>query len=485
MGQSLRIAATHGSGGAWTAAVAAAAVALGGLVLLYRDTVAGMIVQWSTSSAYNYCFLVVPIAGFLAWERRGRLAALQPAPCWPALALLPPLGAAWWIADLADLAEGRQLALVAMAVATLVVVLGARAARVLALPLLYLFLMVPMGELLVGPLQRLAAAAVEAALRLAGLPVFRDGVLLQVPTGWFVVEPGCAGLNFLLSALALSLLFADLLFRRWAKRIACVVLALLAALLVNWLRIWGLIVIDALSNGTSGLIHDHLLYGWALFALATLGLVLLAQRHRDDPAPPPAAVPDRRRPGRPLQPAAALGALLLAAGPLLAFGPSAMAAPEAGLELPAAVGSWRLVERRSDGADAIGIYDGPGGRVELAVGALRPGGIKPFLGGGEAGVAGRTEARIDGRAVAVLVLRRPAGAAQRISWRWLALGERFTADGPSALLAQAGALLWSRPAPRSISLSAGTPPEAGPRLQSFLDAWQVGATLRRPPARSS
>src|SRR5262249_18992537 len=160
----------------------------------------------------------------------------------------------WWASDLGDVAAGRQLAFVAMLLATLLAVLGWRAGRVLALPLLYLFLMVPMGDLLVGRLQLLVAVVVAWAARLTGVPVFRDGVLLEVPTGSFLVEPGCAGLGFLLSALALSLLFADLLFQRTAKRFACVAIALGAALLVNWVRIYALIVISEFSSGSAGII---------------------------------------------------------------------------------------------------------------------------------------------------------------------------------------------------------------------------------------
>jgi len=48
------------------------------LLLLYWSTAVSLVEQWNTS-LYSYAFLTVPIAGFLAWRNRERLAKFTPA----------------------------------------------------------------------------------------------------------------------------------------------------------------------------------------------------------------------------------------------------------------------------------------------------------------------------------------------------------------------------------------------------------------------
>ena len=69
-----------------------------GVELPICEAVAAVLV-WDSSTAYNHCWLILPIAGWLAWSRRDRLAVLLPAPN-PWLALLAlPLGAVWLVAE--------------------------------------------------------------------------------------------------------------------------------------------------------------------------------------------------------------------------------------------------------------------------------------------------------------------------------------------------------------------------------------------------
>jgi exosortase A len=486
MASTLRISAALPRAGSWPAAAGAAAAAILGLLLLYRDTLAGLIELWWESSSYNYAFLVTPIAVYLACERRGRLARLQPRPCLPALLLLPALAVAWWVADLGDLAEGRQLAVVAMLPAAVLAVLGWRPARVLALPLLYLFLMVPMGDLLVGRLQLFAAATVEWALRCTGIPVFRDGVLLEVPSGSFVVETGCAGLNFLLSALALSLLFADLLFRRAAKRLACVAVALGAALVVNWIRIYGVILISELSGGGARIIRDHLVYGWGLFAVAMVGLVIIAQARRDGSGP---AAGGRGVATAPPGASAAaflatgLASLLLAGGVSAGLGSVIAPASLAIGSLPRTVGAWHLARQQSGPGTLIASYDGPPGRVELEIRAFRQGAedlMRPaqMTGDWSSAAIAPASARIDGATVTVHAVQLSKGRQRETSWRWLAVGGRFTADWLAGLVAQGLTVLASGTPPCAIALRTGATDAPEALLQAFLDDWNVGATLR-------
>jgi exosortase A len=217
---------------------AAASLAFGVAVLisLFWDTAATMVRTWQGSELYAHGFLIVPIAGFLCWRRRQALAQSTPAPWLWGLVAMAAAAFAWVLGAAADTLAVQQLALVAMVQALAVTVLGPRVSQVLAVPLLYLTFAVPFGSFLIAPLQDLTARFTVVVLQLVGVPVRVDGLLLHIPGASFVVAEACAGLRFLLSTLALSVLAADLFYRSRARWLTFMALAVAVPVIANILR---------------------------------------------------------------------------------------------------------------------------------------------------------------------------------------------------------------------------------------------------------
>jgi hypothetical protein len=130
----------------WAVTGAALALALFAFGLIFRSEIASAIFVWSNSNAYNHCFLVVPGAAYIAWGRWQAIAATVPRPA-PWIALLAvPVAAGWFVADRLGIMEGQQLTAMTLFQITAAAVLGLGTWRVLAAPLLYLYLLVPFGE---------------------------------------------------------------------------------------------------------------------------------------------------------------------------------------------------------------------------------------------------------------------------------------------------------------------------------------------------
>ena len=111
---------------AWQAALLVLGLGLAVLGWLFRAEVVAAVKVWNDSTAYNHCWLVLPIAGWLAWTRRDRLSVLLPQPM-PLLALLAlPLGLGWLAAERLGIMEGRQLAALSLVILLVVTVLGWR-----------------------------------------------------------------------------------------------------------------------------------------------------------------------------------------------------------------------------------------------------------------------------------------------------------------------------------------------------------------------
>jgi exosortase A len=299
----------------WRVALASLAVLVLALVGLYWSAAASAVGVWYNSRAYNHGFLILPIAIYLAAERRRELGALAPTPFPWALLLLMPAGGFWLIAKLVGVVEGQQLMLIVSLQALLLAVLGRHIYRVLRFPFLYLFLLVPTGDFLVPYLQDFTAWFVVGGLRLSNVPVYSDGFLIAIPNANFYVAEACAGLRFLIAMVALGCLFADFAFRSTLRKIGFVALCIVVPVIANGIRAYGIVLIAYLTNDQLAIDADHLIYGWLFFALVMMGLIVVGMLFRDGRAEGAPALPRAPAgpPGRIV--AVALSGLLLIALP--------------------------------------------------------------------------------------------------------------------------------------------------------------------------
>src|SRR5687767_4222208 len=115
--------------------------------VLYRDVIVTLVGDWATDDNYSHGFLIVPIALYLAWERRDKLRAipLHPHP----LGLLIVMGS---VAVLAAGTIGAELFLTRISIigalaGSIVFLCGWRHLHALTFPLAFLLLMVPLPSI--------------------------------------------------------------------------------------------------------------------------------------------------------------------------------------------------------------------------------------------------------------------------------------------------------------------------------------------------
>ena len=193
-------------------------------------------------------------------------------------------GGAWaalqgWIGALgAELFLQRTAFLIAL-VGLLLVVGGTQLVRALAFPLLLLPFMIPLPAVLYNqitfPLQLFASQVAEACLGLIGIPVLRDGNVLELASQKLSVVEACSGIRSLLSLSFLSLVYAYFFdqkaWMRWALLIATIPVAIIAN--SGRVTITG-ILSEINTEWAQGFFHS--LEGWIIFAIA---LVLLGGLH--------------------------------------------------------------------------------------------------------------------------------------------------------------------------------------------------------------
>lgn len=264
------------------------AIGLVALGLLFHAEISAAIATWIDSTAYNHCFLVIPIALFLIWDRRGSLRGLTAAPL-PLIAILVvPLGVAWLAAERLGLMEGRQLVALSMAEVLFLAMLGWRLWYALLGPLLYFYFLVPFGDFLTPNLQDVTTWFVRHGVDMLGIPAYIDGYIIEIPEGSFYVAEACAGLRFLIASVAFGVLYSLLMYRSPVRRMLFILASIIVPIIANGFRALGIVVLGHILGSAQAAATDHVLYGWIFFSIVILMLIVLGLPFRQDEQPEPA-----------------------------------------------------------------------------------------------------------------------------------------------------------------------------------------------------
>ncbi|MBK6295871.1 MAG: exosortase A [Rhodoferax sp.] len=263
---------------AWRKALPQVVIAIVAILLLYRETALAMVTIWYRSETFTHAFVVPPIVMWLIWRKRAQLALLTPQP--RAWVLLPMAAVAfvWLLGDLAAVNALTQLALVTLLVLTVPALLGLAVTRCILFALLFLFFAVPLGEFLMPQMMAWTADFTVLALRLSGIPVFREGLQFVIPSGnWSVVE-ACSGIRYLIASVTVGTLFAYLNYQSTRRRVAFVLVSLLVPIVANWLRAYIIVMLGPLSGNQLSVGADHLIYGWVFFGVVILLMFMIGAR---------------------------------------------------------------------------------------------------------------------------------------------------------------------------------------------------------------
>lgn len=317
---------------------------------LYGATALSMVAIWQRSETYTHGFLIFPISLYMIWHHRESLIDLAPQPNYWLLPILLGLGFIWLLSDLADVLVAAQYALVAAIPVMVAVILGPRVVRRYAFAFAFMLFAVPFGEIFIPTLINFTADFTVLALKLTGIPVFREGNLFSIPSGNWSVVDACSGLRYLIASFTLGSLYAYLTYRSLRRKLLFVAASLIVPILANGMRAYMIVMIGHLSGMKYAVGVDHLIYGWVFFGLVMLLLFWLGSYWREDHLPAPPRVP--ATPSAAQGGGATRGQILSAAiAALLAFGmwpvlaayldraPHTSVAPQ--LNLPSDIAGWQ------------------------------------------------------------------------------------------------------------------------------------------------
>ncbi len=262
------------------------------LLAIYFPILRNMVRHWSAVEDYQHGFIVVPLALFFAYQRRWDLEDASIKGSW--LGLIP------MFVGLTSLTVGRlgtelmtmRAAFVFTLIGLVLLLLGREIFKILAFPLFFLFLMVPLPQSLVNtiafPLQLIAAKFAVLSLQELGIPALVEGNIIHLAHAELFVHEACSGLRSLMALVTLGVVFAYF-FHPGAIRVQLFLVAstIPIAIMVNAFRValTGFLAHHLGEDVATGVIHDFqglFTFGLAFFALLALGRLIEFARRRFD-----------------------------------------------------------------------------------------------------------------------------------------------------------------------------------------------------------
>jgi exosortase len=252
--------------------------------ILYRHIAVKLVTDWHDLPDFSHGFLIPFFAGFLLWDKREKLRAIPIQPSWSGLVLVV-LGLSELLLGVlgADLFLQRTsfVLLVAGIVWTL---LGGAFLRELKFVLFVLLLAIPLPTILYNritfPLQLQASELASGFLQLIGVPVLRDGNIIQLPAMPLEVAEACSGIRSLMSLFTVAVIYGYFLERHTWRRTVLALSAIPIAVAANVVRIVGTGLCVQYWNPDKALGFFHDFQGWLMFlvSLGCLYLVHVAMR---------------------------------------------------------------------------------------------------------------------------------------------------------------------------------------------------------------
>ena len=251
------------------------------IALMYAGVLSSLARQWASDDNYSHGFFVLPLALYFAWERRGALAAATPRPGPGGVVLMLASLTVWLVGLLGAELFLTRVSMIGVIAGTIWFVWGRRPARILAFPLLFLLLMIPLPSIvfnqLAFPLQLLASQVGETVIATAGIPVLREGNVLHLPTRTLEVAEACSGIRSLVSLLMLAIVLGYFTEPRAGARVVIALAAIPIAIVANASRVAGTGLAAEWVSPEVAEGFFHTFSGWLMFVAAFAGLLLTQQ----------------------------------------------------------------------------------------------------------------------------------------------------------------------------------------------------------------
>lgn len=259
-----------------TAQYSRVGLALALLVVVYSSfrILGGVVELWQTQDAFSHGWAILCMVLYLLWLQRHEIFADQLQPFW--LALVPIAGIG--LLQSTGVLNLEMFLLPSLLMCIVVLFVGLRASVKYAFPLLLLHAALPGWGQALPLLHKMTVLAVQQMLSLTSITAFFDGAVVNIPSGSFIIEDGCSGMNYFIVGTTIASVYAYLGPRSWRLAAISLCLGIFLSVVANWVRVYGVILIGHFTDMQSPIVNNHGTFGWFVFAGAMVLFYLLMAR---------------------------------------------------------------------------------------------------------------------------------------------------------------------------------------------------------------
>lgn len=260
---------------AWAPGAAAIAVLL---ITLYTRIAIKLVRDWYELPDFSHGFLIPFFVAYLVWAHREDLRRTPVKPDWSGLSLVV-FGLFVLLTGVlgADLFLSRA-SFILLAAGLIWTLLGRKMLWETKFMLFVLCLAIPLPTLILNqltfPLQLKASQMASALLQMAGVPVLRDGNVIQLSALQLEVAEACSGIRSLMSLFTMAVIYGYFLERTVLRRVLLALASIPIAVAANVVRIFGTGLCVQYWNPEKAMGFFHEFSGWLVF-LVSLGCLYI------------------------------------------------------------------------------------------------------------------------------------------------------------------------------------------------------------------
>ncbi len=245
---------------------------------LYYPIIFLLVHDWSIDDNYSHGYIVPFVSAYLIWERRTDLSSLSVVPHIGGVLLLLAGVLMFILGHVgAELFLGRFSMLLVLSGLALFL-LGKDYLRLLAFPISFLIFMIPLPAIIFNsiafPLQLFAAKVSTFIISAIGIPVLRDGNIIQLAYTTLEVAEACSGIRSLVTILTLATIYTYFINKKKWKHVVIVLSAIPIAIITNSVRVTVTAILAQYFGEGAAEGFYHSFEGWFMFIVA-FSLLLL------------------------------------------------------------------------------------------------------------------------------------------------------------------------------------------------------------------
>jgi len=250
------------------------------LLVCYAPVLARLMSEWYNNPDMGHGFFVPAVAAYIAWRKRSAITKLAPQPNWWGVAIVMWAGLQLYIATLgAELFLARTSFVISL-IGIVLLLGGTQYLKIFFFPLFLLFFMVPIPAIIYNqltfPLQMRASEAAEWAISALGIPIIREGNVLELASQKLNVVEACSGIRSLLTLTFVALVYGYFAEKKMWIRVVLFFATIPIAILANAGRVTLTGIVANYNPALAdGFVHEA--QGMVIFLVAMAILVFLHQ----------------------------------------------------------------------------------------------------------------------------------------------------------------------------------------------------------------